>query len=92
MDKENIIYTIKIKNSVKKDLSKISEPYFSKIEDKVLKLRENPIPSDCKKLKGMDNAYRIRVSDYRIVYTIQNNILLVEVIKVGHRKDIYKTF
>lgn len=48
MDKENIIYTIKIKNSVKKDLSKILEPYFSKIEDKVLKLRENPLPSDCK--------------------------------------------
>jgi mRNA interferase RelE/StbE len=51
-------------------------------------LGSNPRPNGCKKLKGRD-GYRIRVSDYRIIYEIQDNVLLVDVIDLGHRKDIY---
>jgi mRNA interferase RelE/StbE len=72
----------------KKKLSKIPEPYYSNLKTAILDLGNNPRPSGCKKLKGRD-GYRIRVADYRIIYEIQDGILLVDVINLGHRKDIY---
>ena len=52
-------------------------------------LAENPRPHGYKKLKGR-NGYRIRVADYRIIYDIYDNVLLVDVINLGHRRDIYE--
>jgi mRNA interferase RelE/StbE len=52
-------------------------------------LADNPRPSGCRMLKGMDNLYRIRSGDYRIVYTIEDAILRILVVAAGHRKDIY---
>lgn len=89
MDKQSN-YTVFIKESAKKELEKIPEPYFSKIETTILNLEENPLPQGSKKLKGTSSSYRVRVSNYRIVYTIDNAVLLVEIIKVGHRKAVYK--
>lgn len=71
-----------------KTLKKIQEPYYSSIKYAILQLGENPRPSGYIKLKGRD-AYRIRVSDYRIIYEIFDSRLLVDVIALGHRKDIY---
>lgn len=90
MKKEQIKYAIFFKESAKKEIEKISEPYFSKIETAITNLEENPRPQDCKKLKGTTNSYRIRVSNYRIIYTIEDDILTIEIIKIGHRKNIYK--
>ena len=53
-------------------------------------LRQDPRPPGCKKLSGDESVWRIRVGDYRIVYQIQDNELLVLVVKVGHRRDIYR--
>jgi mRNA interferase RelE/StbE len=53
-------------------------------------LVNNPRPDGCKKLVGLDNIYRIRVGLYRIVYRIEDEILYIEVIKIGHRKDVYR--
>ncbi|HWZ21443.1 MAG TPA: type II toxin-antitoxin system RelE/ParE family toxin [Cytophagaceae bacterium] len=52
-------------------------------------LAKNPRPSGCKKLKGRD-GYRIRVADYRIIYDIYDSTLVVDVVDLGHRKDIYE--
>ncbi|MEB2787253.1 type II toxin-antitoxin system RelE/ParE family toxin [Algoriphagus sp. E1-3-M2] len=52
-------------------------------------LADVPRPNGCKKLKGKE-AYRIRVADYRVVYEIADKILYIEVIAIGHRKDIYE--
>lgn len=90
MDNNDTKYTIKFKDSAKKELSKISEPYFSKIEEHIFNLVEVPRPIGCKKLVGTKNSYRIRIADYRVIYTIEDNILTIEVIKIGHRKDVYK--
>ncbi|BBD58903.1 plasmid stabilization system [Nostoc sp. HK-01] len=49
-----------------------------------------PCPHGVKKLKGKENAYRIRVGDYRIIYDIFDDVLLISVIEVGHRSNIYK--
>ena len=81
-------YKITLKNSVIKVLEKINEPYYSNIKKAIYSLADNPRPSGYKKLKGR-NGYRIRVADYRIIYEIFDNILLVDVIDLGHRKEIY---
>ncbi|HAN17181.1 MAG TPA: type II toxin-antitoxin system RelE/ParE family toxin [Bacteroidales bacterium] len=50
----------------------------------------NPYPKGYKKLKGSDKDYRVRIGDYRILYSVYDNVLIVEVIKIAHRKDVYK--
>ena len=55
----------------------------------MLALADDPRPYGCKKLSGED-AYRIRVGDYRIVYSIYDDIVTVEVIRINHRKEVYK--
>ena len=82
-------YQIVIKKTAIKSLSKIPEPYFSTIRTAIFNLADAPRPNGCKKLKGRE-AYRIRVADYRVIYEIEDKILLIEVIAVGHRKDIYE--
>ncbi|MDZ4845527.1 MAG: type II toxin-antitoxin system RelE/ParE family toxin [Chitinophagales bacterium] len=81
-------YSVTLKKRAIKALEKISEPYYSNIKKGIYNLADNPRPSGCKKLKGRD-GYRIRVADYRILYDIFDNMLVVDVINVGHRKDIY---
>jgi len=70
-------------------LEKINEPYYSKIKTAILNLAKNPRPAGYKKLKGRD-GFRIRVADYRIIYDIFDDILQVDVIDLGNRKDIYE--
>lgn len=84
-----MVYTITLNRRAIKSLEKISEPYFSNIKKAIYSLSENPRPAGYKKLKGRD-AFRIRVADYRIIYEIQDSKLLVEVIDLGNRKDIYE--
>ena len=83
------MYRIQIKKSALKELSQIPPPYNKKIIEAIDELANNPRPVNCKKLKGTE-AYRIRVADYRIVYTIEDIIELIEVQRVRHRKDVYK--
>jgi mRNA interferase RelE/StbE len=52
-------------------------------------LAQNPRPPDCKKLKDMDDLYRVRVGDYRIIYQVKDEEVLVLVVRVAHRKDAY---
>ncbi len=82
-------YQVSLKKRVIKVLSKINEPYYSNLKDAIFDLAENPRPVGYKKLKGRD-AYRIRVADYRIIYEINDEILLIDIIDLGHRKEIYK--
>ena len=82
-------YKVSLKKSVIKILTKINEPYYSNLKDAIFNLAENPRPNGYKKLKGRD-AYRIRVSDYRIIYEITDEILLIDIVELGHRKEIYK--
>lgn len=81
-------YEIEIKPKAIKSLVKISEPFYSAIKKSIYSLSENPRPQGCKKLKGR-TGYRIRVGNYRIIYEIFDEILLIDVIDLGHRKDIY---
>jgi len=82
-------YKVTIKKRAIKVLKTISEPYFSQIKIAIYRLADNPRPVGYKKLKGR-NGFRIRVADYRIIYEILDDVLLVEVVDLGHRKDVYE--
>ena len=82
-------YEIFFKESVWKDLKKIPKRELKKILSRVEKLGSDPRPMGCEKLTG-EELYRIRQGNYRVVYSIQDNELTVWVIKVGHRKDVYR--
>lgn len=85
------MYTITIKPSALKELKWLPKSIVIKVGKAIDSLAEHPRPSGVKKLKdSTENLYRIRVGDYRIIYTIDDEIKIVEVSKIGHRKDIYK--
>lgn len=82
-------YRIEIKRSAAKELRKIkSQTDRQRIIERIASLADNPRPSGCQKLLGHE-AYRIRQGVYRILYTIEDDVLIVTVIKVGHRRDVY---
>jgi mRNA interferase RelE/StbE len=83
------MYTVQIKRSALKELAQISPPYKESIIAAIDALEQNPRPPGCKQLKGI-NAYRIRVADYRVVYTIEDAVQIVEVQRVRHRRDAYR--
>jgi mRNA interferase RelE/StbE len=82
-------YKIFFKKSVEKDFSSIPKKDLKKILDRIEALGENPRPQGCEKLTGRQR-YRLRQGRYRILYSIQDDELTVWVVKVGHRKDIYR--
>jgi len=61
----------------------------TRIVRKIKSLEEDPRPAGCTKLSGMSDSYRIRVGDYRIVYTVADSIRVVTVTRVGHRREVY---
>lgn len=81
-------YEVSISNRAMKALVKIPEPYYSKLKTAIYNLAKNPRPMVFKKLKARD-AFRIRVADYRIIYEINDGVLSVEVINLGHRRGVY---
>ena len=82
-------YSVYFRVSVEKDLIAIPKSDLKKILQRIKKLSENPRPSGCEKLTGQER-YRVRQGRYRIVYSIQDRELTVWIVKVGHRKDIYR--
>ena len=83
-----MVYRVTLKKRAVKALEEINEPYYSNIKQAIYSLAHNPRPQGYKKLKGR-GGYRIRVADYRIIYDIFDDLLVVDVIDLGHRKDIY---
>jgi len=82
-------YKIFFKRSVEKDFKAIPKRDLNRIIDRIEKLAEDPRPSGSEKLTGHER-YRVRQGLYRIVYSIQDNELTIWVVKVGHRKDVYR--
>jgi len=82
-------HTILILPSAQKQLSKLPNAIATRIEDKLLELEQDPCPPGCKKLRGRD-AWRIRIGDYRVIYEINDGRLIVTVITIGHRREVYE--
>ena len=82
-------YKVFFKKSVWKDLESIPKNDLTKILKRIEMLGDDPRPSGCEKLTG-EERYRLRQGKYRILYSIQDDELTVWVVKVGHRKDVYR--
>ena len=79
---------IEIRNSAIKDLKKISEPFRSKIEGRILDLKNFPNVANLKKLVNFEPAYRMRVGDYRILFDVVGDLMIIG--RILHRKDSYR--
>ncbi len=84
------MYQIEFTKGATKQLNKLPTNIKERIDIIILDLATEPRPDGVKKLKVDENSYRIRVGDYRVIYEIYDDILLISVVKVGHRSKIYK--
>ena len=82
-------YKVFFKKSVQKDLENIPKKDLKRILERIKTLTEDPRPLGCEKLTGSER-YRLRQGRYRILYSIQDDELTIWVVKVGHRKDVYR--
>ena len=83
-------YSVEIKQSAQKELDALDDPVFARLDRKILALAENPRPSGCKKVRGYKDLWRIRVGDWRVVYSINDDDKLVTVMRVAHRREVYE--
>ncbi len=83
-------YRIEVKRSAAKEIRAITRKQDrERVVEQIAALAEDPRPPGCTKLSGRE-AYRVRQGEYRIVYTVEDDALVVEVVKVGHRRDVYR--
>ena len=85
------IYRIEWKSSALRELKRLDRQIVPRIVAAVESLSLDPFPSGVKKLRGGEATYRLRVGDYRIVYEVFSDHLLVEIARVRHRKEAYRT-
>ena len=83
-------YEVIVQPSAARELRKLPKEIRRRIGKKIDELAENPRPPDAKALAGAEGFLRVRAGEYRIVYTIKDRELIVLVIRIGHRRDVYR--
>ena len=83
-------YRIEWKSSAEKELKAIDRQHIPRILEAVKSLTINPFPTQSRKLRDVEKSYRIRVGDYRIVYQVDVEEVMVTIYHIRHRKDIYR--
>ena len=83
-------YSVELTRTAEKQFRKIAKRDRNRVVDAISSLADRPRPHGARKLQGYDDVYRIRVGKYRIVYEVFDDRVVVIVLKVGHRKDIYR--
>ncbi len=82
-------YLLRIKRSAERELRALPKTDLKRVADRIQQLAYQPRPSGCEKLSGLE-AYRLRQGDYRVVYTVDDERRVVEIIKIGHRREVYR--
>ena len=85
-----MIYSVFISSAASKAIGKLPTLIRTRVDRAIVALGRNPRPHGCTKLAGTANGWRIRVSDWRVLYTIDDDRLVVLVVEVGHRGDVYR--
>jgi mRNA interferase RelE/StbE len=83
-------YRVEIDTKAAREIRALPRQNQQRLTSKIQSLADNPRPPGCVKLSGGSNLWRIRVGVYRIVYQIQDDRLLITVVRVGHRRDVYR--
>ena len=83
-------YDVALTASAAKELKKLPAQLIARIVPRLESLAANPRPPGCKKMQGGDREWRIRIGDYRTVYTVDDTKLLVEVTRIRHRSGVYE--
>jgi len=84
-------YSIRWKPSATKDLRRLPKDSIPRILRAVEQLASDPLPQGTRKLIGSERSYRLREGDYRIIYTVEANELVIQIVRIGHRKDVYRS-
>ena len=84
-----MIYTIVFLRRAQRELESLPNTDYERVRNAIAGLANNPRPSGCKKLTGRD-GWRIRIGDYRVIYGINDRELLITVVRIGNRRDIYR--
>lgn len=85
-----MVYQISIDPAAVRELKKLTPKVRQAVSDAISALATDPRPDGVRKLSGSKDSYRLRVGDYRVLYRITDRELLVLVVKVGHRRDVYR--
>jgi mRNA interferase RelE/StbE len=85
-------YRVVVDKAAQKTLDRLPRNVRDRLGRAILALRDDPRPVGCVKMEGYDNYYRIRIAQWRIIYTIEDDVLVVVVVRVGSRGDVYKGF
>jgi mRNA interferase RelE/StbE len=83
-------YSLEIKASAQKELDELDEAMFARIDSRIPALADDPRPRGCKKLKGAELLWRIRIGNYRVIYMIDDPAAAVTIMRVAHRRDVYE--
>lgn len=82
-------YRIELKKSARKNLAQLPKDVQHRIGEAINALANDPRPDGCKKLQGYEDTYRIRIGDYRVIYEVHDGLLLIYVLRIADRKDVY---
>jgi mRNA interferase RelE/StbE len=85
-----VAYRVELTTKARRELAALPRDAQERIDARILALSEEPRPSGSKKLEGIDDLYRIRVGDYRIVYRVDDKVVVVLVVRIGHRREVYR--
>jgi len=83
-------YEIEVIRSAAREIRRLDSRVRRRVLAKIESLKADPRPADCPKLTGSEDLWRVRVGDYRVVYTIQDERLVVVIIRARHRRDVYR--
>ncbi len=82
-------YEVVLTKQAKNFLSSVPKNFYRLLSNHLLALKLDPFPHGAIKLKGSENKYRLRVGSYRILYIVEHGVLVITIIKIGNRKDVY---
>ena len=83
-------YSIEISRTAEKQLEKLNRDDQRRVGRAILALADDPHPQGSRKLTGYDDVFRSRVGRYRVLYSISGKTLIIIILKIGHRKDVYR--
>jgi mRNA interferase RelE/StbE len=85
-----MLYRLEYKSSVKKELRKLPKTDRIPVIEKIQGLKDEPRPDGSAKLKGSRDLFRVRYGDYRIIYQFKKNVVIIIIIRIGHRREVYR--